>query len=179
MNPVQIVAPLLSNLPLPSKLIRDIKSREITALKAGIQDLPFPLNTASLWLYCDEAWPHSDADFEGLMFINLAIQADHVYNQAAPGDCYESIIVTPGSLYPTNPLALHWLQPSGSIGYVGLQWEVPFADFERAFEQLRHDLEIMGNQFRTSVELNFAITKPASEYVGPAPGFPLLGKYAS
>lgn len=75
----------LRNLPIPQEVRQGCVFNEIELSRKGIDELPAPLNRATCWIYCREAWTHSDPDFEGDIFITLAVQADHRYCQLVPG----------------------------------------------------------------------------------------------
>lgn len=186
----QSILSLLQGVSVPEAVVRAAQSQNIAVFEEGISGLPHPLCTASIWLACNAAWPHTDDDFEGTHFINLAIQAHHSFSQALPGSQIGSVDVRPGTLFLTNPLCLHWLSPSDqqlngltpALGYIGLQWEVPYLE---AGERLNWLLTELGKhaQYAPSSQGETPIfVTPEGEYAGSAPGHEipsLLGPQAA
>lgn len=174
MEAFKLISIDLGVLSIPDEVLDASDSSEITISKAGISELPAPFNTATVWVACRQAWPHADPDFEGLMFITLAIKADHTYNQIAPGSQCESLGVSPGTLFPSNPLAFHWLQPSNlddHAGFIGLQWEVPFDEFHQRYRQLHSELARLSDSHSLTISVFPTLLKPQGEYLGDEPGF--------
>ncbi|ALN21937.1 MULTISPECIES: hypothetical protein [Ectopseudomonas] len=162
-QPYSISAPILSTLPIPRQVENHAEQIGVNTFYAGIKELPYPLNTASVWISCQCAWPHEDPDYEGLMFITLALRADHLYRQCQVGDIHLSHAVFPGTVFSTNPLATHWLQPNvldAEYGFIGLQWEVSASDYHARYEQLRKDLEQLGPLSGMTQETLPAVLEP-------------------
>lgn len=162
----------LSTLQVPLKVLEGCTLPEIDVFKHEIKDLPAPLNTADLWLYCRSSWPHADPDFEGSVFITLAIQADHVYCQAIPGDQRVELGVFSGYLFVTEPMSLHWLAPSNdetNLGFIGLQWEVPHRQLGEKWAELCAQLGQLGPVKPIWTQRIDNILPPKGEYEGAPP----------
>lgn len=172
------LSPLLAQVTVPVDVAEAAQSQLVEVFREGIATLPHPLCTASIWLACKEAWPHTDDDFEGLHFINLAIQAHHSFTQALPGGLIGEVAVRPGTLFHTNPLCLHWLSPSDQVrnglapatGYIGLQWEVPFHEAEERFNWLVAELGKHAQYASLYQDERPVFVTPEGDYSGAAPG---------
>ncbi len=162
----------LRNLPIPQEVRQGCVFNEIELSRKGIDELPAPLNRATCWIYCREAWPHSNPDFEGDIFITLAVQADHRYCQLVPGNKHTEIPVIPGLLFTTDPLSLHWLAPNSDdgAGFIGLQFEVPYHSADEFFSALTAELSSLGQIRVERPALNDALLVATGEYVGTPPG---------
>lgn len=174
----------LASLAIPDE-VRGFSRHAFVDISRKVDHLPYPLNTATLWIGCNQSWPHSDPDFEGLMFINLAIEADHIYSQIMPDNEHLQHPVEPGRLFLTNPLALHWLQPSdmqlnrmkdgeisGITGYIGLQWEVSHLEAGSKFQKLAVELRQAGfiiTSEHLDMDVKASLEEPVEDYDGLPP----------
>lgn len=128
----QIRPQALAAIVIPGMVQRSTDDPVVLTFTQGISELPAPFNSAKIWAACREAWPHNDPDFEGLMYISVVLQGRHRYSQLGDSNVVETIDVQPGCIFPTNPLALHWLEPKDpDIGFIALQWEVPCQEYEQ------------------------------------------------
>lgn len=162
----------LGSLAIPAKVADGCMNPQIDVFMHEIKDLPEPLNTADLWIYCRSAWPHPDPDFEGSVFITLAVQADHIYSQVIPNGRRIELGVFPGYLFVTDPLSLHWLAPSNedtNQGFIGLQWEVPHHKLADKWAELCSKLGQLGTLQTLSAEQLNNILPPREEYEGSPP----------
>lgn len=164
--------PGLSKLAIPSAVSVAADGFIIEISREGISNLPAPFNKATCWLSCREAWPHADPDFEGLMFITIAVQGDHRYCQLLPNHTHSVCGVSPGSVFTTDPLSLHWLAPNADngAGFIGLQFEVPYTEADDFYAELLEQLSEFGTVRSSSPAYNDSLLIAASEYVGPPPG---------
>ncbi|ORE47695.1 hypothetical protein BKN49_05725 [Pseudomonas aeruginosa] len=136
-----------ASLPIPAIVKQGCQDPEIEIHFGDLQELPYPLNSASCWIYCLEAWPHQDPDFHRQSFITLAIQGDHRYGQLVPGDQFKEVAVFPGTLLTTDPMAMHWLAPNSpdnNPGFIGLQWEVKRGNLDAKLDELKAALTELG-----------------------------------
>ncbi|WP_322360340.1 hypothetical protein [Pseudomonas sichuanensis] len=173
---VQIPIKTLAAVSIPEIVERAADSLEVRTFKQGISDLPAPFNTATLWVACREAWPHNDPDFEGLIFISVVIRGSHRYGQLGENNVVEYVDVKPGSIFPTNPLALHWLEPKDpDLGFIALQWEVPFYEYERYLHDLAGSISpgAIARQIEVHIEQGLVVVNPL-DYSVPPPGYPSL-----
>lgn len=164
----------LRSLPVPEVVRKGCYDHEIEICRDGIDVLPEPLNSATCWIYCRDAWPHVDPDFEGLAFITLALQADHTYNQIMPGNECARMGVFSGDLFVTDPLAMHWLAPNNAVtngGFIGLQWEVPYHQFEATYADLVAKLGSLGEVRKDEPGKMSTLLKATAEYNGTPPGY--------
>ncbi|RMM39426.1 hypothetical protein QO021_28715 (plasmid) [Pseudomonas amygdali pv. lachrymans] len=173
---IQIQEAALAAFVIPEIVARSADRQHVETYRHDLSTLPFPFNTATLWVACSEAWPHNDPDFEGVMFISVVIQGCHRYGQLAEGNVVEYIDVRPGSIFLTNPLALHWLQPKDpEIGFVALQWEVPHHEYPQRLRELVEqisrgtDSQVIQGQSEPAL----VVVDPEG-YIGDPPGFPSL-----
>ena len=135
------------SLPVPAIARRGCQEPEIEIHYGDLEDLPPPLNSASCWIFCREAWPHQDPDYNEYSFITLAVQGDHRYGQLVPGEQFNEVAVFPGTLLTTNPMAMHWLEPhnaDSNPGFIGLQWEVSKCELKSKLEELKEALSSLG-----------------------------------
>lgn len=123
-------------------------------------------------MYCREAWPHVDPDFEGDIFITLAVQADHRYSQLLANHKTTVTSVFPGQLFTTDPLSLHWLAPNSdsSPGFIGLQFEVPYHQADSYWDELVDELGKLGHIQSREPPREDALLVASSEYLGTPPG---------
>ncbi|MEZ1438971.1 hypothetical protein QVM41_22130 [Pseudomonas shirazica] len=183
MNTFAVDAESLIAVAIPEQVVTSSLSPIIEIHTAGLNDLPYPLSTATLWVACCESWPHADPDWEGLYFINLAIQADHMFSQVGPDNQFLTLDVRPGTVFLTNPLALHWLQPSDKQlnriaeglqerrnGYIGLQWEVAYHEIDAKVLWLKEELVKLGNVEQLGCDIVPLLIQPEADYVQPPPG---------
>lgn len=158
-------------LPIP-EVVRAGAARDIEISTEGISELPSPLNQASCWVYCNQAWPHVDPDFEGFVFITLAVRADHLYAQLLPNHKHSEIGVFQGTLFTTDPMSLHWLAPNGEGGaeFIGLQFEVPYLEVDAFFDTLLTQLEALGPIRENKVWTADALLTATGDWVNTPPG---------
>ncbi|HGY3910797.1 TPA: hypothetical protein ACNVX4_006372 [Pseudomonas aeruginosa] len=164
----------LWSLPIPDEVAQGCYEHEIEISTAGINQLPSPLNSATCWIYCRDAWPHNDPDFEGSIFITLAIQADHAYNQILPGNKVSRMGVFRGDIFQTDPMAMHWLAPNNpdtNAGFIGLQWEVPYMQIESAYADLVSKLSALGEVLDMAPTAIPSLLKATAEYSAAPPGY--------
>ncbi|RNF58394.1 hypothetical protein EFK68_03120 [Pseudomonas aeruginosa] len=164
----------LWSLPIPNEVAHGCYEHEIEICTVGLDQLPEPLNSATCWIYCRDAWPHVDPDFEGLMFITLAIQADHSYNQILPRKKNIRMGVFRGSLFITDPMAMHWLAPNNAdtnAGFIGLQWEVSYNQIDTAYADLVSKLAVLGEVQDVTPPTMRTLLKATTEYNGAPPGY--------
>lgn len=168
--------PGLSTLPIPSAVVLAAEGFEITISREGIAELPAPLNKADCWVSCRESWPHADPDFEGYIFITLAVLGDHRYCQLLPNHTHSVRGVFPGLVFTTDPLSLHWLAPNMDNGcaFVGLQFEVPYHEVDIFYAELLEQLSSLGAVRSFEPAYCDALLVAAGDYVGTPPG-PLVG----
>lgn len=142
----------------------------------GLNNLPAPFNGARLWVSCREAWPHADADFDGMMFITIVVQGAHRYSQMCEGNVVETIEVRPGCVFSTNPLALHWLEPlDPEVGFIAVQWEVPFHEYVDRMEDLVAAIGGKDTPQSLVIESQSALVPVDAEaYTCTPPGYPSL-----
>lgn len=162
----------LSALQIPAKVLDHCLDSSIDIYGQGIEDLPEPFNTASLWIFCRSAWPHSDPDFEGSVFITLAVQADHMYSQIIPNGQRIELGVFRGTLFVTDPLSLHWLAPNNddtNSGFIGLQWEVPHHKLDEAWADLTTRLAALGEVRQLDAPRLDNVLAPIEDYEGDPP----------
>ena len=159
------------SLPIPAE-VRAGAARDIKISSEGISELPAPLNKASCWVYCNQAWPHVDPDFEGYVFITLAVRADHRYAQLLPNHKHSESGVFQGSLFTTDPMSLHWLAPNGEGGaeFIGLQFEVPYLEVDAFYDALLTQLEALGPVREHKAGLADALLTATGEWVHKPPG---------
>ncbi|MCF5372003.1 hypothetical protein [Pseudomonas syringae] len=164
--------PGLSALPIPPTVLLAAEGFEIQINRDGIDQLPPPLNKADCWVSCRESWPHSDPDFEGYIFITLALRADHRYCQLLVNHTHSVRGVFPGVIFTTDPLSLHWLAPNmdNGSGFVGLQFEVAYHEADTFYGELLEKLAAIGPVVSHEPELCQALLVAQSEYVGAPPG---------
>ncbi|WHS57643.1 MULTISPECIES: hypothetical protein [Pseudomonas] len=163
--------PGLSDLSIPADVLAGTQ-RGVEICSSGLSDLPAPLNKASCWIYCREAWPHADPDFEGLVFVTLAVKADHRYAQLLPNHKHTEHGVFPGSVFTTDPLSLHWLAPNADNGvdFIGLQFEVPYHEADAFYDDLLHQLGELGAIRVSKPGVADALLVATGDYVGVPPG---------
>lgn len=139
---------------------------------SGLSDLPAPLNKASCWIYCREAWPHVDPDFEGMVFITVAVKADHRYAQMLPNHKHTEHGVFPGAVFTTDPLSLHWLAPNADNGvdFIGLQFEVPYHEADAVYDDLLSEFGELGAIRVSKPGVADALLVATGDYVGTPPG---------
>lgn len=136
-----------ASLPVPAIVKHRCQDSEIEIHSGDLDELPHPLNSASCWIFCREAWPHQDPDFHQQAFITLVIQGDHRYGQLIRGDKFKEVSAFPGTLLTTDPMAMHWLAPNNpdnNPGFIGLQWEVKRCNLEAKLEELKAALGELG-----------------------------------
>ncbi|MFJ3110019.1 hypothetical protein [Pseudomonas putida] len=111
------------------------------------------------------------------MFISLVVEGAHRYSQLGEGSVVESIEVRPGCLFPTNPLALHWLEPlDRDLGFIALQWEVPFHEYEARMKDLADAIGGKAPIKPLEIESQHGLIPVDPEaYTYLPPGFPPLG----
>ncbi|NVL49935.1 hypothetical protein F2S72_09300 [Pseudomonas syringae pv. actinidiae] len=162
----------LSSLPIPKEVQLSSDSFDIEMRREGISALPSPFNRADCWVSCREAWPHVDPDFEGLMFITIVIQGDHRYSQLMPNHTHTVRGVFPGSIFTTDPMALHWLAPNSDsgVGFVGLQFEVPYIDIDIFYADLLEELSAVGDVRSNKAAYCDSLLVASGDYVGVPPG---------
>lgn len=162
-------------LKIPAEVLAGA-ARDVEICTEGITDLPAPLNKANCWVYCNQAWPHVDPDFEGFIFITLAVRADHRYAQLLPNLKHTEIGVFQGTLFTTDPMSLHWLAPNGEGGaeFIGLQFEVPYQEVDQFYELLLSQLAALGPISEHLVGTCDALLVATGDWVGTPPG-PLAG----
>lgn len=161
----------LRRLRIPNEVNGGCYDPEIEMSIDGLNDLPDPLNSASCWIYCRDAWPHVDPNYEGTVFITLAIQADHTYNQILPNNKSYRLGVFNGYLFVVDPLSLHWLAPNNAEtnpGFIGLQWEIPYDQFDATFADLTSKLAILGELTPLVGGVSDSLLQPA-KYNGVPP----------
>jgi hypothetical protein len=157
LGPLQFDAKRLVRLAIPPAVVEMSQQSVVGISTIGIAGLPHPLDTASVWIACRSAWPHQDPDFDDQAFLTLAMLADHECNECLPGGQVRKHAVSPGTLFLTNPLHMHWLRPRDlkcESGFVGLQWEVQACDAETSFLRLAHDLRSYGAQVCPEVKVS-------------------------
>lgn len=173
---IRLAPSVLQDIEIPESVEYGADGALVHTLTQGLSELPAPFNSADLWVSCREAWPHNDPDFAGTMFISLVIQGAHRYSQLGEGSVVETIEVRPGCLFPTNPLALHWLEPlDPDLGFIALQWEVPYHEYEDRMKDLADRIGGMDAHEKLDVASQHGlipIDHDAYEY--KPPGFPLL-----
>lgn len=164
--------PGLSTLPIPSAVLCGSESHQIQISREGIDQLPAPLNKAHCWVSCREAWPHTDPDFEGYIFITLVLRGDHRYCQLLVNHTHSVRGVFPGLIFTTDPLSLHWLAPNmdNGSGFVGLQFEVAYHEVDNLYVELLEQFATLGHVVRHEAEFCDALLVAKSEYVGTPPG---------
>lgn len=166
----------LAAVVIPEIVARAADRMHVETYRQDLSALPPPFNTATLWVACSEAWPHNDPDYEGVMFISVVIQGCHRYGQLGEANVVEYIDVSPGSIFLTNPLALHWLQPKDpEIGFVALQWEVPYHQYRERLRELAEQISL-GSDYQIIAEERepaLVIVDPEG-YIGDPQGFPSL-----
>jgi len=163
---------LFEAIEIPGDVVLGAHESAIEVCKKGIAGLPAPLDTADTWIYCRAAWPHSDPDFEGSVFITLALRADHVYCQVIPDGKHTELGVFKGTLFVTDPLSLHWLAPNNddsNPGFIGLQWEVPYLELNAKWEELTTKLTTLGKVRPITTPVQDCILSPKAEYVHAPP----------
>lgn len=164
--------PGFAELPVPVEVRSGDHPLAVNVTTSGIADLPAPFNRASCWVYCREAWPHVDPDFEGDIFVTVVVEADHRYCQLMPNNTHSVTGVFQGSIITTDPLSLHWLAPNSDNGidFVGLQYEVPFHKVDQFYAELLLELGQLGTVKINEPDFAGALLEAASEYAGAAPG---------
>lgn len=166
---------LLSGIVVPDTVQRASDDSVVHTHGHGLADLPAPFNTARIWVSCREAWPHNDSDFDGIMFISVVVQGAHRYSQLGEGSVVETIEVRPGCVFPTNPLALHWLEPlDPDLGFVALQWEVPFHEYEQRMGDLITAIGGAASIQQLDIETEHGLVPVDPEAYTSPPGFPPL-----
>lgn len=161
----------LRRLPIPRVVDEGCYNPDINLSKEGLSELPEPFNSASCWIYCRDAWPHVDPAYEGTVFITLALQADHTFHQLLPNNKSFRLGVFTGQLFVLDPLSMHWLAPNNAEtnpGFIGLQWEVPYDQFDATFADLTSKLAMLGELTPLEGEQSDSILQPA-KYNGVPP----------
>ncbi len=105
-------------------------------------------------VFCHEAWPHTDPDWEGRIFFTLTVEG-FMYSfgcLSVPEEESASV----GKTLVVNPMELHWLRPDPivSTGWLALQWDVPaeraeefsaaLAEAVPTWNQPEFDLPVLG-----------------------------------
>ncbi|KAF0255742.1 hypothetical protein [Pseudomonas putida] len=162
----------LRKLPIPSEVVLAADKPEVHVSKEGISGLPAPFNRASIWVSCREVWPHNDPDFEGLIFITITVQGDHRYSQLMPNHTHTERGVFPGTVFTTDPMALHWLAPNSDhgAGFIGLQFEVPHAEADSFYVELLEQLSAVGKVRELPPSYCDSLLVATDEYKGLPPG---------
>ena len=168
----QLRWPGLWALPIPKVVCQGSGFNAVELTRDGISDLPPPLNRATCWVYCREAWPHVDPDFEGHIFITLAVQGDHRYSQLLANHKTTVTSVFPGQLFTTDPLSLHWLAPNSdsSPEFIGLQFEVPYDELNSFWGELLEQLGALGDMQSSEPVFEAALLLATADYIGTPPG---------
>lgn len=137
---------------------------DIEVSAEGLADAGGVWGTA-VWISCRSAWPHQDPSYSGKRFLTLAIEADHEYCEAS-GPNYTSLNVRPGILFATDPMNLHWLRqnnPDTSVGFVGIQWEIPAESFDAELQRIFSELGSTCKSVVSSTECLRVSEKPPME----------------
>ncbi len=76
-------------------------------------------------VFCHEAWPHTDPDWEGCFFFTMTVEGC-MYSFGRLSETVEQSALV-GKTLVVNPMELHWLRPDPvvSTGWLALQWYVP------------------------------------------------------
>ncbi|HDS1682526.1 TPA: hypothetical protein QEM39_004117 [Pseudomonas putida] len=106
-----------------------------------------------------------------------------MFSQVGPDNQFLTLDVRPGTVFLTNPLALHWLQPSDKQlnriaeglqerrnGYIGLQWEVAYHEIDAKVLWLNEELAKLGNVEQLGCDIAPLLIQPEADYVQPPPG---------
>lgn len=104
------------------------------------------LHGADTWIYCRQAWPHTDRHFAGKVFITLTVRGAYEFGLAYEGGDHRCVYVPPGILWAFDPCVTHWLYPArlenprAYTGWIGLQWEAPIRSAKHATQRIMRDL---------------------------------------
>jgi hypothetical protein len=93
------------------------------------------------WITCREAVAHTDGGYEELLFLTMAVRANHYVGDARLQPEPRPLggqHVTPGVFFVVDPKEWHWLSANidKPSGFVALQWEVSRRHARRKAVQL-------------------------------------------
>lgn len=136
---------------VPSHVAKAARSREIDLQPYTGTDMP-----DAQWITCREAVAHTDVGFEDLMFLTLAVRANHYVGDARLQKDSNPIggqRVTPGAFFVVDPKEWNWLSANMDkpSGFVALQWEVPRTHARRKAVQL---IDMLDGTWRPGEEID-------------------------